>query len=146
MNQKELELKYLNAIYQNTQTALQSIEDIIKKVEDDAFVNELCKQQDQYSILAKECENFAKAENHNIKDNNILEKARLWTSINLSTLLDNSNRKIAELLLMGTFMGIITCIKDKSDHKGISDELDELIDKLYKFERENIDRLIPYLS
>ena len=147
MEEKELITKYLNAIYQNIRTAIQSIEDIIKKVEDDAFISELGKEQDGYSCLAKECEAFAKAEKiEDIKDNNWIEKAKLWTSVNMSTLTDNSNRKIAELMLIGTFMGIITCLKDKSDHKGISKELDEIIDKLYNYERNNIDRLLPYLD
>lgn len=147
MEEKELITKYLNAIYQNIRTAIQSIEDIIKKVEDDAFISELSKEQDSYSCLAKECEAFAKAEKiEDIKDNNWIEKAKLWTSVNMSTLTDNSNRKIAELMLIGTFMGIITCLKDKSDHKGISKELDEIIDKLYNYERNNIDRLLPYLD
>ena len=147
MDEKELTTKYLNAIYQNIRTAVQSIEDIIPKVEDDAFISELSKQQDEYSCLAKECEVFAKAEKiENLKDNNWIEKAKLWASVNMSTITDNSNRKIAELMLIGTFMGIITCLKDKHDHKGVSKELDEIIDKLYNFERENIDRLLPYLD
>lgn len=147
MDEKELTTKYLNAIYQNIRTAVQSIEDIVPKVEDDAFVSELSKQQDEYSCLAKECEVFAKAEKiENLKDNNWIEKAKLWASVNMSTITDNSNRKIAELMLIGTFMGIITCLKDKHDHKGVSKELDEIIDKLYNFERENIDRLFPYLD
>lgn len=147
MDEKELITKYLNAIYQNIRTAVQSIEDIIPKVEYDAFVSELSKQQDEYSCLAKECEVFAKAEKiENLKDNNWIEKAKLWASVNMSTITDNSNRKIAELMLIGTFMGIITCLKDKHDHKGVSKELDEIIDKLYNFERENIDRLLPYLD
>ena len=147
MDEKELITKYLNAIYQNIRTAVQSIEDIIPKVEDDAFVSELSKQQDEYSCLAKECEVFAKSEKiENLKDNNWIEKAKLWASVNMSTITDNSNRKIAELMLIGTFMGIITCLKDKHDHKGVSKELDEIIDKLYNFERENIDRLLPYLD
>ena len=147
MEEKELLTKYLNAIYQNIRTAIQSIEDILPKINDDKFVSELSKQQDEYSCLAKECENFAKAEKiEDLKDNNWIEKAKLWTSVNMSTMMDNSNRKIAELLLIGTFMGIITCIKDKSDHKGISSELDEILDKLYHFERANIDKLLPFLD
>ena len=147
MEEKELLTKYLNAIYQNIRTAIQSIEDILPKIKDDKFVSELSKQRDEYSCLAKECENFAKAEKiEDLKDNNWIEKAKLWTSVNMSTMMDNSNRKIAELLLIGTFMGIITCIKDKSDHKGISSELDEILDKLYHFERANIDKLLPFLD
>ena len=144
---KEKEEKYLNAIYQNIRTTIQSIEDIMPKSTDENLTSELSKEQDEYSCLAKECEAFAKAEKiEGLKDNNFIEKAKLWASVNMSTMIDNSTRKISELMLLGTFMGIITCIKDKSDHKNISKELDELLDKLYTFERKNIDRLLPFLE
>ena len=147
MNEKENITKYLNAIYQNTRTAIQSIEDIIEKSADNDLISELSKEQDKYCCLAKECENFAKAEKiEGLKDNNWIEKAKLWTSINIGIMMDKSTRNIAEMVLIGTFMGIITCIKDKEDHKNISTELDEIIDKLYEFERANIDRLLPYLK
>ena len=144
---KEKEEKYLNAIYQNIRTAIQSIEDIIPKSTNDDLTSELSKEQDEYICLAKECEAYAKAEKiEGLKDNNFIEKAKLWASVNMSTMMDDSTRKIAELMLIGTFMGIITCMKDKGDHKNISKELDELLDKLYTFERKNIDRLIPFLN
>lgn len=147
MEEKEKIGVYLNAIYQNTRTAMQSIEDIITKTDDKKLIEELSKEQDEYSCLAKECVAFAKAERiEDIKDNTWLEKVKLWSSVNMSTMMDKSTRKIAELMLLGTFMGIITCIKDKDDHKGVSSELDEIIDKLYHFERNNIDRLIPFLT
>ncbi|HIT61991.1 MAG TPA: hypothetical protein IAC38_00895 [Candidatus Caccovivens faecavium] len=144
---KEKEEKYLNAIYQNIRTAIQSIEDIMPKSTDENLTSELSKEQDEYNCLAKECEAFAKAEKiEGLKDNNLIEKAKLWASVNMSTMMDGSTRKIAELMLIGTFMGVITCMKDKSDHKNISKELDELLDKLYTFERKNIDRLLPFLE
>ena len=144
---KEKEEKYLNAIYQNIRTAIQSIEDIIPKSTNDDLTSELSKEQDEYICLAKECEAYAKAEKtEGLKDNNFIEKAKLWASVNISTMMDDSTRKIAELMLIGTFMGIITCMKDKGDHKNISKELDELLDKLYTFERKNIDRLLPFLN
>lgn len=137
---------YLNAIYQNIRTAVQSIEDIISKVDDAALKQELAKEQDGYLAFQKECEVFAKSEKIDIKDNNFMEKAKLWSSINMSTMMDKSPRKIAELMLMGTFMGIITLYKDQIDHDGQVKELDELADKLKEFERQNIERLMPYLK
>lgn len=147
MDKKELVTEYLNAVYQNIKTAVQSIEDILPKVQDKEFKRELASEQDRYYILQKECELFAKAENiDGIKDNTWFEKAKLWSSINMSTMTDKSNRKIAELMLMGTFMGVITCIKDQADHKNISSEIDEILRKLKTLEQDNIDALMPFLA
>ncbi|MBQ8792736.1 MAG: hypothetical protein IJZ62_03900, partial [Clostridia bacterium] len=144
---KELVTEYLNAVYQNIKTAVQSIEDILPKVQDNNFKKELSSQQDKYALLQRECELFAKAEKiEGIKDNTWFEKAKLWGSINMSTMTNKTNRKIAELMLMGTFMGVITCEKDKSDHKNISTEIDEILRKLRQLEEDNIDNLIPYLA
>ena len=144
---KESLEKYINAIYQNTRTAIQSIEDIMPKATNGKLTEELSREEDEYNCLSKEIEVLAKSENiEGLKDNNWIEKARLWSAINMGTMMDKSTRNIAEMMLMGTFMGIITLIKDKDDHKGVSAELDEIADKLYEFERKNIDRLIPFLT
>ena len=49
---KEKEEKYLNAIYQNIRTAIQSIEDIMPKSTDENLTSELSKEQDEYNCLA----------------------------------------------------------------------------------------------
>ncbi len=147
MDKKEELTKYLNAIYQNTKTALQSIEDIMPKTDNEALKTELAREQDAYYLISKECELFAKSENiENIKDNNFIEKAKLWTSINMSTLMNSTTRHIAEMMLFGTFMGVITCIKDEFDHQGVSSELDEIIQKLKNLEKDNINKLIAFLN
>ncbi len=146
MYNKELITEYLNAIYQNIRTAIQSIEDIMPKIQDDKLKKEIASEEDKYLALEKECELFAKAEKiDGIKDNNWFEKARLWGSINMSTMTDKTTRHIAELMLIGTFMGYLTCIKDQSDHKDLSKELDEILATLKTLERKNIENLIPFL-
>ena len=143
---KEMITEYLNAVYQNIRTAIQSIEDILPKVQDNELKKELAIQEDRYIVLEKECELLAKAEKiEGIKDNNILEKLKLWGSINMSTMTNKTNRHIAELMLMGTFMGILTCEKDKSDHQGVSTEIDEILEKLKELEKANLKSLMPYL-
>lgn len=147
MEDKEKITQYLTAVYQNISTGVQSIEDIIGKVEDVEFKKELAMQEDSFLALQRECEVLAKSEKiDTLKDNNMFEKARLWGSINMSTMTDKSTRHIAELMLIGTFMGILTCIKDENDYGGVSSAVDEIISQLKEFERKNIDRLIPYLA
>ncbi len=147
MEKEELLMDYCNAIYQNINSGLQAIEDILPKIQDDGFKNVVAQIQDKYYSLSKECEIYAKSEDiKGIKDNSWLEKVRMWMSVNMSTISDKSNRKIAELLLIGSFMGYLTCIKDQADHKDISSELDEILEKLKAFQKSNIETLIPYLN
>ena len=147
MEKQELLMDYVNAIYQNINAGTQSIEDILPKIEDDAFKKVVAEIQSDYMALAKECELFAKSENiKGIKGNNWFEKARMWMSVNMSTMSDKSNRKIAELLLLGSFMGYITCVKDLSDHKGISTELDEILQRLKDYQKKKKKKLLPYLD
>lgn len=138
--------EYLNAVYQNTRTAIQSIEDIITKIKDDNLKKELAIEEDKYLAIEKECELLAKANKiDGIKDNNWFEKARLWSSINMSTMTDKSTRHIAELMLLGTFMGYLTCIKDQADHQNVSKEIDELLENLKELEKNNLKTLMSYL-
>ena len=61
----------LTAIYQNCQTALQSIDNIMSSVKSDALKKELTDEESEYNIISKESEMLAKSENINIKDNNL---------------------------------------------------------------------------
>lgn len=143
---KERITEYLNAVYQNIRTAIQSIEDILPKVQDNEFKKVLASEEDKYIVLEKECELLAKAEKiDGIKDNNWIEKIKLWGSINMSTMTNKTTRHIAELMLMGTFMGILTCEKDRADHEGVSPEIDEILEKLKELEKANLKELMPYL-
>ncbi len=146
-NNKEMKTEYMNAVYQNIRTAIQSIEDIISKVKDERFKKELASEEDKYLVLEKECELLAKAEKiDGIKDNNWFEKAKLWGSINMSTMTDKTTRHIAEMMLIGTFMGVLTCYKDRDDHRNVSQGIDEILEKLLENERANIDALLPFLE
>lgn len=135
----------LTSIFQNTQTALQSLDNILPNIKNDALVNEISKQESEYDVISKECEMIAKSEGFNIKDNNMFEKIRLWSSIKLSTLTDKSTTHVTEMLLLGTFMGIITCIKDETEHAGANEEILNLLKKLRALEEKNIESLKVFL-
>lgn len=143
--EKECNTLLLTSIYQNVQTALQSLDNIMPSVKCDALASEISKQESEYNILSEECEMIAKSEDIDIKDNNMFEKIRLWSSIKMSTMSDKSTTHIAEMLLLGTFMGVITCIKDQSDHASADEEILNLLSKLQNLEENNIESLKTYL-
>ena len=135
----------LTAIYQNCQTALQSIDNIMPSIKSDALTRELTNEESEYNIITQECEMIAKSENVNIKDNNMFEKIRLWGSIKMSTLTDKSTTHVAEMLLLGTFMGMIQCIKDLADHPSANEEIIHLCKRLQELENKNIENLKNFL-
>lgn len=135
----------LTSIYQNCQTAVQSIDNIMPSIKCETLINELLNQESEYNILAQECEMIAKSEDFNVKDNNMFEKIRLWSSIKMSTLTDKSTTHVSEMLLLGTFMGTIQCLKDLSDHASADDEILNLCKKLLELEEKNIENLKTYL-
>ena len=124
---------------------MQSLDNILSSVKFEALKNEISKEESDYDVISKECEMIAKSEGINIKDNNLMEKIRLWSSIKMSTLTDKSTTHIAEMLLFGTFMGVITCIKDRNEHSGASQEIINLLEKLQALQEKNIESLKAYL-
>lgn len=143
--EKSADEMLLTSIYQNVQTALQSLDNIMPSVKCDALASEISRQESEYNIISEECEIIAKSDGINIKDNNMFEKARLWSSIKMSTIADKSTTHIAEMLLLGTFMGTLTCIKDQSDHGSADEEILNLLSKLLKLEESNIETLKTFL-
>jgi hypothetical protein len=135
----------LNSIYQNTQTALQSINDATPSIKDNDLLSELSRQEIEYSIISKECEMISRSVGINVKDNTILEKIKLWSGVKMSTLCDNSTSHIAEMFLIGSFMGVITCIKDEKEHSRANDEILSLLKKLKSFQENNIEILKSFL-
>ncbi|MDD3396931.1 MAG: hypothetical protein PHR96_00060 [Clostridia bacterium] len=142
---KESFIKFLTSLYQNACTAMQSIEDLQPKVECENLKKELSNQLTNYDIIARECEMIAKSENIDLKDNNIIEKIKLWGSIKMSTLADKSTRHITELMLMGTVFGLIQNLKDAVDYKNICPELDDLCQKLTELEETNYQTLKNFI-
>lgn len=142
---EKLFVNYLTSLYQNCCTALQSIEDAMEKIQDAELKKELSNQYAQYDIISNECEMLGKSEDIDLKDNNWFEKIKLWGSINMATIVDKTTRHFAQLFLVGTVMGLVQCLKDAKDYRGVSPELDDICEKLTNLEEENYQKLKKYI-
>ena len=136
----------LISIYQNCSTGTQSINDLVKKTDDKRFKDLLNAQYTRYEKFSEKVEALAEEKGIELKDNNWFEKARMWTSVQMSTLTDNSTRHLAELMLVGTVMGTLTCYKTKADNPKASIEALELLKELEQMEEDNFNELKKYLK
>lgn len=67
-----------------------------------------------------------------------------WTSIEMKTLGDKSNSKMAELLLQGVNMGIIEGRKILNK-KNLNDEVNTLVSEYVTMQERNVETLKRYL-
>lgn len=143
--EKKLE-DFVNAIYQNISTAIQSINEIEKVTEDQCFLKELKKEKDGYNSVKAKLLTVCEKIKVEPKDNNMFEKARLFTSIKVTTLADRSTRHLAEMMLLGSVMGTTTCYKDLCDYKDTNGKLYEVLQTLMGLEEEYFNNLKTFLK
>ena len=142
----ELEqLEVLQETYKIATVGMQSIEIIRPMVKDKALKNILFRQYNNYKAFAKEIELQAATQGYDLKPSNILNKAVMYGSTLLSTIADRSTGKLAEIMIQGINMGIISLLKVTNN---IDAELQidfSMSDKLMQMLQNNLESLKAYL-
>ena len=144
-SQKELNTNLMIAIYQNLQTAMQSINNVLEKVKDSKLKKELKAEFKQYDEYIEKCEDLAKEQDIELKDNGFFKKMKMWLSVNMATMLNKSNRKIASINIVGSTMGVIDLMSVLSDCKRCKKELLSFGKEVLEMEEKNIEKLKPYI-
>lgn len=112
LNAQELDTcEMLQEIYRNTTAGMYSVETIKPYVKDKELRKLLFNQFNAYKKLSKEIELEAANQELDIKPINIMAKFMMTSGTFFNTLGDKSSSKIAEIMLQGIDMGIISCIK-----------------------------------
>lgn len=142
---REINTNLAIATYQNLETAMQSVSNVIEKVKDSKLKKELKSQYKEYDALIEKCEELAKGMDIELKQNGFFQKAKMWLSVNMATMLDKSNRKIASINIVGSTMGVIDLMGVISDSKKAKKELLDFSKHVLKYEEENIEKLKPYI-
>lgn len=141
-----VDVKLLTKIFQNAKLGSQSIEELLEKVKDNNFKAIISTQQNKYDVIAKECEMLAKSADVNLKDNCIITKTKQATMVGLSTLLDQSTRHLAELMIQGSSMGVIDIIKNLHDYHCAEEEILKLGKQLQTMQEKYIEDLKKFLK
>lgn len=142
---KENEINVLDELNKGACMGMDAIHFILDKVEDDEFHKELERQYNGYKKISDRiCELYPEYSNDEPHETNAMNKVMTWYGIEMRTLLDNSNSKIAELLLQGTNMGIIEGRK-LLNNKNIDKEVEKLVSEYVKNQEEAVEKLKQFL-
>ena len=139
------EVNVLDELNKGACMGMDAIHFILDKVEDDHFKQILETQYAQYqSISTKICELYPEYSDKKPHDTSAMNKAMTWYGIEMKTLTDKSNSKIAELLLQGTNMGIIEGRK-LLNHKNTNDQVNSLVQAYVDMQEEAVEKLKQFL-
>ena len=131
----------LAEIYRNCHLALESISDILPAIEDEELKAEILHQHEEYERISGKAACLARYKGLEVKEPGAVKKAMMWSSIKMSTLMDNTRSHIAEMMVQGTVMGI-TSMKTslgelpENDDEEITALLKELISVEEEFEKK----------
>ena len=135
----------LQEIGKNVAMAVQSLDIIIPKVEDEKFKKYLSELNQSYSIILNQAKLLADAIELDLKLTTPLEKTKLWTSINIKSIVDKSTRNFAQMIFLGTNMGIPDLIIAICDNQNASNASVVLAKKLKEIEETSDETIKLYL-
>ena len=135
----------LDEINKGTCMGIDAISFVLKKVEDKEFKKIIEKQEKDYHRIEEKIQSiYHKYDDGTPHETNALTKAMTLTGIEMKTLTDSSNSKIAELLLQGVNMGIIEGRKILNQKK-LNKEVRNIVSEYVAMQEENVEILKKYL-
>ena len=135
----------LDEIHKGACMGVDALSFVLDKAEDEEFKKELKKEYNDYKAIADEIEKiYPKYNDDKPHDTNVMNKAMTWSEVEMKTINDKSNSKIAELLLNGVNMGIIEGRRILNKKK-IDDEVSKIVSKYVTMQERSVDVLKSYL-
>lgn len=136
----------LDEINKGASMGMDAIHFIIDKIDSSDFkdiVNKQYKDYERISEVINEIYDKYNSEDEPHKTS-VVNKVMTWYGVEMKTLTDKSDSKIAELLLQGTNMGIIEGRRILNNKK-LDDEVKDIMSKYVTMQEECVDKLKDYL-
>ncbi len=125
---------------------MDAIHFIQDKIEDEKFKRDMDIQYNKYKDISRRInEVYGKYNSEDTPhETGVMTKAMTWYGIEMKTLTDHSDSKIAELLMQGTNMGIIEGRKILNN-KEVDQEVKDLAQEYVTMQEDSVENLKGYL-
>ena len=142
---KENEVNILDELNKGCSMGIDAISYILDKVKNSEFKKMLKIQLNDYKQISNEIKklynNYSDKEPH---ETSTMNKIMTFYGIEMKTMTDESDSKLAELLLNGTNMGIIEG-RRLLNHKDTTKDINSLISEYVKIQEKSCEELKKYL-
>lgn len=138
----------LEYIYQTTEMGKKGLVNLLEALKDkDNKIKKTIEQQlDEYEKYKKEAEDLLKENKVKPKSNGIMAKMMNKMGVNMNVMMDNSDSKIAEIIIQGLTMGIVEMEKKIKEYEDeVEKDILKLAKALLKFQEKSIEEMKEYL-
>ncbi len=135
----------LNEVGKGLQMGMDSITNITEKLEDEDFKEVLLTQYNEYDDLLNRVNDEITKYQDVPEQLNPMQKAMGWMGVEMNTLMDKSNSKIAEMMLQGTNMGITEGVKLLNHNPDINNDIKNILTDFVAFQEHTVEKLKKYL-
>lgn len=135
----------LNFIYQNSQMGVDTLDQLVDITEDENFRTHLQSELKEYWEMNEEARTLLNSNGYDEKGISTLDKIKAYLMINMQTMRDKSTSHIAQMLIIGSNMGVIDAIRNIRKYQEAEKDILALMKRLLKFEENNIKQLKEFL-
>ena len=141
----KIEMDVLDELNKGATMGMDAIKFVLDKVEDKSMYDLLDKQYQEYqSISDRICEMYPDYASKEPKETSVMNKVMTWYGIEMKTMMDSTDSKIAELLMQGTNMGIIEG-RRLLNHKHTDERVNKLVEEYVNNQEEVVENLKKFL-
>ena len=131
-------IELLKFIFQNSKMGLEAAFQLLQIIEEGEVKKHLLVEQEEYFVINQKAEYLLNYFGFEEKELTWYDKFRSYWTIQFETLTDKSDSHIAEMLIIGSIMGIIDAKKNLNQYKCAEQTVIELMEELRKMEENNI--------
>ena len=141
-------VELLTYLYQDADMALSSLTLLINKINKKdnkikKIVEGIIKGYENY---LKEVKKYMKDNNYELKKKPLISKMGAYFGVNMEVMKDNSDSRIADMLIQGLTMGVLNVTKKINNYKGDANkDILKLAHEFKDFQQEAINMLKKYL-
>jgi len=138
----------LTYIYQDCDMALDSLTMLIKKLDkkDNKIKDVIESVIKGYEKHLKIVKDYMKDNNYDIDSKPLISKLGAFMGIKMEVMKDNSDSRIANMLIQGITMGVLNVTKNLNKYKGkVSKDILSIVKDFKKHQEESIEKLKVYL-
>ena len=139
------EIDILKEINLNSKVGIEGIEFCMGKTDNSTLKAILNKQKKEYENINNRSTNLLLSLGEDDKEVSPLQKAVSWMGVQMNTLKDNSDSKIAEILIQGNNMGVVKGTKLLHEDDELDSTVRSILSDFISLQQQNIDSLKRYL-